>query len=334
MSEQGKSAPLVSVVMPAYNGERYIAQAIDSALEQTYRPMEIIVVDDGSTDSTAQKVAAYGEQVRCIHQENAGCPAARNAGIAAAGGEFIALLDDDDVWLPEKTAMQMSLFDLDASLGLVFTQKLYIDQNCNALDGMDPQELPPPVELVALEPGPGAFRIEGDLFESLLARCFLMPSMVIVRKSALQAVGGFDVSLPFVEDYDMWLRLAAEGVRFGWLVRPLIHRRRHPQSGVQNHVKVAQFRASLLEKLRRHPICRDQGRASAVRLATAGAHKSLGDYLAVARRMPEAREGYGKAMRTRFRPIHALNWLATWMGPLALPLMRTMNRQGDIFHQI
>jgi len=334
MGEQAKGAPLVSAVVPAYNAERYIAEAIDSALAQTYEPMEVIVVDDGSTDSTARKVAGYAGKVRYVHQENAGCGPARNTGVAEAGGEFIAFLDADDLWLPEKTDMQMRLFESEPALGLVFTQKLYIDKDGNALEGLDPQELPSPARLHCVEAGPKAFRVENGMFEALLTRCFFLSSMVIARKNVLQAAGGCDAALRWAQDWDLWLRLAASGVVFGWLAMPLICRRRHPQSAVQDHVKTAQFGAAVMEKLRRHPVCEDPATASAVRLAAAGSHKKLGDYLAVARRMQEARRCYRKAMRTRFRPIHALNWLATWMGPLALPLMRTMNRQGDIFHQV
>ncbi|MHC4386164.1 MAG: glycosyltransferase family 2 protein, partial [Planctomycetota bacterium] len=99
----------ISVVIPAYNIEDYIERAIDSVLAQTRQPEEIIVVDDGSTDATAQKIKAYGDQVRYIHQANKGLSGARNTGIRQAQNEWVAFLDGDDEWLPEKLQLQSEL---------------------------------------------------------------------------------------------------------------------------------------------------------------------------------------------------------------------------------
>jgi glycosyltransferase involved in cell wall biosynthesis len=114
------SHPVVSCIVPVYNGEAYIGEALDSILAQTWRPLEIIVVDDGSTDGSAAVAEAYGAIVRVIKQANAGCAAARNAGVAAATGEFVAFLDADDLWHPEKLDRQMARFaerpDLDYSV--------------------------------------------------------------------------------------------------------------------------------------------------------------------------------------------------------------------------
>jgi len=112
--------PLVSVVIPTFNGQKYIRETLDSVLGQTYGALEIIVVDDGSTDSTAETVAAYGPQVRLIRQEQRGHPAARNLGIGAATGDFLSFVDHDDLWLPEKTELQLECFQSDPELDLVF----------------------------------------------------------------------------------------------------------------------------------------------------------------------------------------------------------------------
>ena len=109
----------ISVIIPAYNYARYLAEAIDSALGQTYAPLEVIVVDDASTDDTPRVLAAYGQRIRAIRQPNGGAGAARNTGIAAARGEYVAFLDADDVWLPRKLELQMALFDADPALGLI-----------------------------------------------------------------------------------------------------------------------------------------------------------------------------------------------------------------------
>jgi len=111
---------LVSVIIPAHNSQRYIASTLDSILVQRYRPLEILVVDDGSTDNTAQSVRGYAPEVRLIEQEQRGHPAARNAGIRAASGEFLGFLDHDDLWSSDKLELQMHCFELNPSLDLVF----------------------------------------------------------------------------------------------------------------------------------------------------------------------------------------------------------------------
>src|SRR5208337_4612394 len=111
---------LVSVVIPAHNSRRYITQTLDSVLAQKHRPLEILVVDDGSTDSTTQLVSAYAREVRLIQQEQHGHPAARNTGIRAAAGEFLGFLDHDDLWSADKLELQLASFERDPSLDLVF----------------------------------------------------------------------------------------------------------------------------------------------------------------------------------------------------------------------
>jgi glycosyltransferase involved in cell wall biosynthesis len=112
---------VISCIVPVFNGERYIREALASIFNQTYRPLEVIVVDDGSTDGTAAVVTSYGEQVRYLWQPNAGAPAARNLGLRAAQGEFVAFLDADDLWHPEKLARQMACFHARPELDLCVT---------------------------------------------------------------------------------------------------------------------------------------------------------------------------------------------------------------------
>jgi len=111
---------LVSVVIPTHNGQRYLAATLDSVLAQQHRPLEIVVVNDGSTDCTAQIVRGYAPEVRLIEQEQRGHPAARNVGIRAAAGEFLGFLDHDDLWSPDKLERQMACFERNPALDLVF----------------------------------------------------------------------------------------------------------------------------------------------------------------------------------------------------------------------
>lgn len=109
-------SPFVSCIVPTHNGERYIAQTLRSILAQTYTPREVIVVNDGSNDRTVEIAESFGEPVRVVSQPQSGPAAARNLGIVSARGEFVAFLDHDDLWLPEKLAQQMAAFDVDPSL--------------------------------------------------------------------------------------------------------------------------------------------------------------------------------------------------------------------------
>ena len=193
----------VSVIIPSYNYGRYIGEAIDSALGQTLPPLEVIVVDDGSTDDTPEVLAKYGDRIRVLRQQNAGVAIARNSGIAAARGELVAFLDADDVWLPRKLELQTARFD--GSVGLV---------HCGVEFGTAIQ-LP---------------RIEGDVADALL---LLEPdvihgpgSTVIVPKRVAEEIGGFDASLPASEDWDFIYRVARR-YRVAHVAEPLVRYRKH-----------------------------------------------------------------------------------------------------------
>ena len=113
--------PLISCIVPVFNGERYLGKALESILKQTYQPLEIIVVNDGSTDGTAAVAARYGDQIHYVRQNNAGAPTARNLGLSVARGEFVAFLDSDDLWHPEKLERQMARFDACPQIDLCVT---------------------------------------------------------------------------------------------------------------------------------------------------------------------------------------------------------------------
>jgi len=172
------SPPFVSVVIPTHNYGRFICETIESALAQSYSPIEIVVVDDGSTDDTPQRLAVYGHRVRYIYQPNRGVSAARNNGIAAARGELIAILDSDDLWLPEKLEQQVAVWVREPDSGLVATERFAIDETGRRLD-YDKE------------------RCSREGFRELTMRDLLL------------AVGGFDEGVIGVEDMEMWVRVAA-----------------------------------------------------------------------------------------------------------------------------
>lgn len=193
--------PLVSAVIPAYNCERFIAETIRSVLGQTYRDVECIVVDDGSTDGTARVVEAFGDRVRLVRQANAGPSRARNTGVAAARGEYVAFLDSDDAWLPEKLERQVPLLQSRPELGLVYTGIYFADETLTPTSVM----LPPD----------GRRALRNTLLLELPVIPLSMTGVMPTR--AFHEVGGFDEQLSNASDWDFTCRVAAafpvEGVQ-------------------------------------------------------------------------------------------------------------------------
>ncbi|MDP9024893.1 MAG: glycosyltransferase [Candidatus Eremiobacteraeota bacterium] len=182
--------PLVSCVIPSYNYARYLRAAIESALGQTHRDIEVIVVDDGSTDESIEVLRSYGDRIRWIAQANQGVSAARNAGIREARGEFIGFLDSDDAWRPTKIERQLSLMD-DPEVGLVHCWVCEIDGDGRTLQivggGMRGWPLVEHAQLQSTVLGGG--------------------SGALLRRKCFDELGGFDVKLSMSADWDMWRRV-------------------------------------------------------------------------------------------------------------------------------
>ncbi len=182
--------PRVSVILPTYNRGWIIDQAVESVLDQDYADLELIVVDDGSTDNTSGLLSTFEDRIIVIRQANRGVSAARNAGIRAATGQLIALLDSDDTWLPGKVTAQVAFFSTNPDARVCQTQEIWIRNG------------------VRVNPGKRHRKEAGMIFERSLALCLVSPSAVMMRKSLLDEVGLFDEALPACEDYDLWLRIA------------------------------------------------------------------------------------------------------------------------------
>lgn len=186
----------VSVIIPMYNGERYFARTIESVLAQTYSAKEIVVVDDGSRDSSREVVARYlhHSNVRLIAQENAGVAAARNAGIRAASGEYIAFLDQDDLWLPDKLARQVEYLNEHPEIALVHSNIHFIDEAGERIPDPEWSWVAPTC---------------GQVLPELVQRNSICTCTVLMRKSALEQAGLFRQALAPADDWDLWLRIAA-----------------------------------------------------------------------------------------------------------------------------
>ncbi len=202
----------ISVIIPAYNAEEYVGRAIDSVLAQTRQPDEIIVVDDGSTDNTAEVIKSYGSKVCFIHQENGGASVARNTGIEAARSKWIAFLDADDEWLPEK--LQLQIEHLRCNSDLVWTYSNYFVRS--AVDNK---------QTVAFV---GA-RYEsllrgGNYFEDYLnvhVGLWIRTSTVVIKREILLDTGLFRVGQMWGQDTDMFLRIAYRQPKIGFIPEPL-----------------------------------------------------------------------------------------------------------------
>lgn len=203
------NSPLVSVIIPTYNYARFVGEAVESALAQTYPNLEIIVVDDGSIDDTRAILMQYASRIRYVFQKNQGLSASRNNGIAIANGELIALLDSDDYWHPRKLELQVKYLTLNPSVGLLAAQ-----HRSDASDGW-----PAIVEANAL----AAKRFS---LEQIATRMRFNPSGIVVRKSVIDEIGDFDTSLRACEDRDFCIRAAA-CTQISMLTTTLWHYRIH-----------------------------------------------------------------------------------------------------------
>ncbi len=224
------SQPRVSVVIPSYNCERYLPEAIDSVLAQTYQDFEIIVVDDGSTDRTANVLSQYGDRVRAVYQQNQGVANARNHGIQLARGEWIAFLDADDVLLPHKLEAQLAVADAHAGLGMIHSGWNRVDAEGNVLM---------PVEL---------WRQVPELtLESWLRWKPVLPSAMLFQRKWLEQIGGFDPRFPPAEDTELVLRLALKGCQAKWLPQITVNYRQHDASAMHKGLPQARSLAAVID---------------------------------------------------------------------------------------
>lgn len=194
---------LISVVIPAYNAEEFIGQTIQSVLDQTYPCHEIIVVDDGSTDSTKEVLKRFEGRIRYLYQQNKGPSAARNKGIQGAKGEFICFLDADDYWTSEMLEVQLAFMEANREVALVFSDYEEFNEEGIVLSSFlaEKHHMFPACPMVS---GP-----LDNAFEKLIIENFVTTPTVMVRKSCLEYTGVFDEEIRSVEDRDLWLRISA-----------------------------------------------------------------------------------------------------------------------------
>jgi GT2 family glycosyltransferase len=220
--------PLISIIMPVYNGERFIQEAIDSVLAQTENDFELIIVDDGSTDATLAILETYGDRLTILRQQNSGHAAARNAAAKISRGHWIAMIDADDLWHPEKLAHQLAV---SGDADLVYTAALNFEDSSR-------------VDHTTFADGNCH---NGDVFDQLLLDNFITHSSILMKRDAFLQAGGYDESLKTTCDWDLWLRMSASGCRFQGTPAPLTHYRWRATSNSRNHDRTCRDRLSVLK---------------------------------------------------------------------------------------
>ncbi len=293
--EMSLTRPEFSVVIPAYNSAEFINDTIETALDQTYAPLEVIVVDDGSRDDTAAVVRQrFGDRVRVIQQENAGPNAARNYGIREAAGDWIALLDADDLWLPEKLDRQATCVADGVGIVHCFNRNDLPIHKPNARQDVT--------------------------FEVLWNRNFIGTSTTILSKAAWESVGGFDEDRNLIgaEDYNMWLRVAAAGFRIVTL-----------REGLCLYTPAENSLASQLLRVVRAELLNMEQIATAYNLPPAELHRrqveiwnEYGQSLLWKRDKPHAREMFVNILKVQPSLRVAALWMATFVPDSLLNLRR------------
>jgi glycosyltransferase involved in cell wall biosynthesis len=213
--------PLVSAIMPVYNGERFLRPALESVLAQDYEPLEVVVADDGSTDSTPQILASY-PSIRVVRQANGGAAAARNSAVAASGGELLAFFDADDLWPANRVSLQVDYLLTHPEAGCVLGRQEWMN--------------PPP--WLTRDP------VYGDLDG--------IPVLsAMIRRSVFDELGGFDPTFRVAEDTDLLVRMRERGIGIEVLQEIVLHRRFHGDNLTAKHSSPSALARSLHQKLER-----------------------------------------------------------------------------------
>ena len=236
----------VSVVIPTYNRKDFILEAVKSVVEQSVSPYEIIVVDDGSTDGTGDAVRKNFPDIVYIYQQNKGVSSARNTGIKRAKGDYVALLDSDDLWKKDKLKKHLKFIEENPQYRVSQTDEVWI-RNGRFANPMKKHK-----------------KHGGFIFEKCLPLCIVSPSAVIIEKGIFEDYGYFDETMPACEDYDMWLRVSAfEPI--GLLEEKLIVKRGgHEDQLSKAFIGMDRFRVYALEKIIKNPALKEEYRKLAV----------------------------------------------------------------------
>jgi glycosyltransferase involved in cell wall biosynthesis len=242
-----KKNPLVSVIIPTYNRGWILKETIDSVWAQDFRDFELIVVNDGSNDNTHDILDLYKEDIIVLQQENKGVSSARNKGIASASGQFIAFLDSDDLWLPQKLSTQVDFFNANPDALICQTEEKWIRNG------------------IRVNPKKRHKKLSGDIFEHSLYLCLVSPSAVMIKRSLFAKIGMFDETLPACEDYDMWLRISCRYPVY-LIDAPLIIKRGGHADQLSKSYGLDRYRIQSLKKIIENNFLTDEQKKAAIKV--------------------------------------------------------------------
>jgi len=301
--------PLITAVIPSYNSARFVPEAIESVLNQTYPQVEVIVVDNDSQDETPQVMQQYQPQVRYIRQENRGLSGSRNRGIEEGRGELFAFLDADDRWRTDKLEKQYAALAGHPEVGLVHTDVYYWEADEDRFERRDRQRE----------------KYAGPCYETLFWGNAVLPSTVLIRRECLDRVGGFDrkIERNSTQDYDLWLRIARH-YEFGYVPEPLVDYRQHEENASRRALILREDELYTIEKA----LAADEqleSRIGSQRVAqrlfelyydVGYLHFDQGDFTAAHRYFRRARSIRGTSIH------NTALWLATLLPPRLVRLLR------------
>jgi glycosyltransferase involved in cell wall biosynthesis len=285
------TAPTVTVIVPAWNCPRLVVEALDSVRAQTFTDYEVIVVDDGSTDQTPEVLRRYGDdwpEMRLIQAEHKGLAAARNRAIAEMRGQYIALLDADDLWLPDKLRRCMDFLAENRHLSIVYTPMAPI-----RMDGTRMQGHSKPCHA-------------GQLTEKLFQSIFVHDPAAVFHRRVVDTCGGFDESLPVCVGHEFWLRVSTQ-FEFGLIDEPLALRRWSQESLTRsNRSRGRKIKAGMLAGFYKDPEQRRMLNVPRARKRLAKVHYAAGKILLQEHRAREARRYLGRALH--YKPVYVKAW--------------------------
>lgn len=228
--------PRVSVIIPTFNCAGFIERTLTSVFSQTFKDYEVIVLDDGSTDETSERISRFSRSIHYHHQSNCGLSNARNKAVSLSNGEFIAYLDADDMWCPQKLQRQIEYMDAHPECGLVHSDVIYIDE--------EDQLITPEWSLVNR-----SVLAQGNCLAELLKGCLFQVPTVLERRECFDSISGFDERFKRVEDYLHWIKLQLKGYSFGYINEYLAMYRIRSGSLSKNHAAMIESTMKMFDVL-------------------------------------------------------------------------------------
>lgn len=302
-------SPRVSVLIPSYNHARFLPATLQSVFDQTYTDYEIVVVDDGSTDGSVELLRSYGDRIRLFTQQNRGTYPTLNRCVAESRGEYLAILNSDDLWAPTKLEKQVAFLDAHPQVGLVHTGGHFIDAGGRILS-TNPLGFPWPRTPT------------GNIIELLVRYNRIVPSSAVLRRECFERVGGFREDLYGLGDWEMWLRVALE-YDIGYIDEPLTLYRVHGANAFLQHRRLLEDEVKVRSETIHACETRFMQRANdprAMRLALAHSYACLGTDYALLGDRKRARQAYIRSLQLyplRFKSV--LRLILTFL-PIKPPL--------------